>query len=380
MTQPNDRAHQNETVEIDAKLHDKLSTRPRVDYSDWKVILAGIIPLFILMCCVPVFWFFLPFAVAVLVVFYQIAGGSMKKARAIAQKHLGTDVTSQLKADFRPGLSSALVLNDWGVVFVKHFAAPIALSWQDIKLVDEPSIANLVFHDQRTTRFETDLSQDRYFLATKSICSKIKEKTNFLIDPDSGIPIYIDQLEKEPFNWKGKWGYFTITKTGVEHKSGSIPWISIDRVDEVRFDGEDAPSHWELTFKSNMASLMLSSKYFENSKELGNSDYDLIKAIVYQKIPKKTHYTYGPSTPADRAKKEFERTYEASKAGFALAVKTGKWDHLENLFKHNLWLLDNFSLTYLVESKKFLQDYSELLTRTNREKEGQKLLDRANQI
>lgn len=379
MTQPGDR-NQEEVVEIDAKLQDNLSTRPRVDYSDWKVILAGIIPLVILMCCVPVFWFFLPLAVGVMVVSYQIAGGSMKKARAIAQKHLGANVSSQLKADFRPGLSSALVLNDWGIVFVKHFAAPIEISWQDLTLVDEPSIANLVFHDQKSKRFETDLSQDRYFLATKSIYSKIPEKTQFLINPDHGTPNYMDQLDKEPFNRKGKWGHFTITKEGVEHKNGSIAWISIDRVDEVRLDGEDAPSHWELTFKSNMASLMLSSKYFEDSKELGNSDYDLIKAIVYQKIPKKTHYTYGPSTPVDRAKKEFERTYEASTAAFSIAAKTGKWEHLENLFKHNLWLLDNFSLDYLVESKKFLKDYSELLTRTDREKEGQKLLDRANRI
>jgi|AGTN01.3.fsa_nt_gi hypothetical protein len=378
MKQPGNRNH-DEVVEIDAKLQDKLSTRPRVDYSNWKVILAGIIPLVILMCCVPVFWFFLPLAVGVMVVFYQIAGGSMKKARAIAQKHLGANVSSQLKADFRPGLSSALVLNDWGVVFVKNFASPIEISWQDIKLVDEPSIANLVFHDQKVKRFETDLSQDRYFLATKSIYSTIPEKTQFLINPNKGTPNYLDQLEKEPFNWKGKWGHFTITKEGVEHKDGCIPWISIDRVDEVKFAGQDVAPYWELTFRSNI-SLMLSSKDFEDSKELGNSNYDLIKAIVYQKIPKKTHYNYGPSTPAERAKKEFERTYEASAAGFSIAVKTGKWEHLENLFKHNLWLLDNFSLDYVVDSKKFLKDYSELLTRTNRDKEGQKLLERANRI
>lgn len=365
--------------DLEGKRQDKVSKRHRVDYSDWRVILAGVIPLAILLFCVPVFWVLLPFAVGVMVLFYQIAGGSMKKARAIAQKHLGQGA-SQLKVDFRPGLSSALVLNDWGIVFVKNFAKPIEISWHDIKLVDEPSIANLVFHDHNAKRFETDLSQDHYFLATRSIFSKIPQKTNFLINPDSGVPRYADQLENRPFEWNGKWGHFKITKTGVEHTNGAIPWISIDRVDEVRLEGDESASHWELTFKSNSASLMLSSSFFEDSRELGSSDYDLIKAIVYQKIPKKTHYNYGPSTPEERAQKEFQRTYEASKAGFSIAVKTGRWDHLESLFKHNLWLLDNFSLDRVVESKKFLQDYSELFIRTNRADEAQKMLERANRL
>ena len=106
----------------------------------------------------------------------------------------------------------------------------------------------------------------------------------------------------------------------------------------------------------------------------------MIKAIVHERIPNKVHCQYPPSDPFNRAKDEFNRYYEAATAAFSFAVKSGKWSRIENLFQHNLWLLDTFSVHAKVEAKKFLQDYAELLSRTNRTDESRKMLERAKSI
>ena len=86
-----------------------------------------------------------------------------------------------------------------------------------------------------------------------------------------------------------------------------------------------------------------------------------------------------PPTPSPRARaiREFERCREATKAGLSLALKSGKFAYLEAYFRHMLSLMDKFALDG-VDTADFLDDYAELLSRTNHADEAAKLRARAN--
>ena len=56
-------------------------------------------------------------------VLYFMSANGLQKARTLAKKHLGGDGHSELQAEFSLGLTSALVLNDWGVVYARQWNA-----------------------------------------------------------------------------------------------------------------------------------------------------------------------------------------------------------------------------------------------------------------
>lgn len=118
----------------------------RFDATNPWVIAGGLLAFSVILCAVPVFWFLLPVVVVVLTLLYLAFAGSRKKARRLARQHLGPSGTTELDVEVHPGLTGALVLNDWGVVYARWGRRTAELPWGDIRLVAEPAIALLAFH------------------------------------------------------------------------------------------------------------------------------------------------------------------------------------------------------------------------------------------
>ena len=350
----------------------------RIDYASPAAIAGGLIAFSILLFAVPVFWLLLPVAIGFLAILYFAAGGSMKKAKARAQSHLGSLATTTLQVELRPGLASALVLNDWGLVFARFGRRPVDLSWNEIRLVDEPAIASLAVHATDGLAFQVDLSQDRYFAATRAIFSKIPDKTSFDVDPLTGRSNLLHKLQRAPMQWKGKWGFFVLSDQGVEHEVGSISWQEIDSVREFFFPGDECESYWKLRFSSATLSFELQSTSFSDGRQIGHSGYDTIKAVVAERIPGKAVFALPPSGPKQRATAEFNRCQEACKVGFAFALKSGRFSFFERYFEHMQWLVDTFALQGAADTQSFFRDYAELLSRTNRPAEAAEFQERAN--
>src|SRR5881397_2244057 len=101
---------------------------PRVDYTDPWVIAGSLLAFSIILLAVPVFWVLLPPVLAVLVVLYIVSSGNRKKARALARNRLGPGASDEREVEFSPGMSSALVLNDWGAVYTRFGRRAVELA------------------------------------------------------------------------------------------------------------------------------------------------------------------------------------------------------------------------------------------------------------
>lgn len=355
---------------------DELSTRDRVDYTKPGVIAGGLIVFAIILCCVPVFWFFLPFVLIFLVVLFLMGKTNLGKARELGRSHMRGAV-SELNVDFGSGLASSLVLNDWGLYFATSGKKPVAVSWNDVTLVQEPKLALVEIHSSRESTIKVDLSQDRYYLATKAFCSKIPDRIKFLVDPTSGTSELLQRMEEAPFEFRGKFGHFVMDLNGVEHsRGGRMSWDSISRVQENQYDIEDVGAVRELIFSAGNQSFKLEEKDLSD-RTIGNTSYDLIKAVLDDRIPRKVSFTYPPASARERAKQEFDRENEITSKSISMALKSGKYAHLEPRFQHMEWLVDTFHLEPICDTRTFFQDYAEMLARTNRQDEGKKLLQRA---
>lgn len=352
----------------------------RVDYTSPAAIAGGLIAFAIILFAVPVFWLLLPVVIAVMAVLYFASSGSMQKARNRANGHLGLLGTTTLCVELRLGLSAALVFNDWGVVFVRFARRPVELSWGEIRLVDEPAMALLSFHADSRLSFEVDLSQERYFAATRAMFSKIPDKTNFDVDPVSGRSNLLHKLQHAPFEWQGRWGRFIMTNRGVTHERGSMTWDEIEAVREFFFPGDESESYWELRFSSAALSFELRSTCFSDGRQVGYSGYGTIKGVVAERIPDKAVFALPPLAPDQRAIAEFNRCQEACKVGFALALKSGRFSFFERYFQDMLSLVDTFALAGAVDTRSFFRDYAELMSRTGRPAQAAEFEARANSI
>jgi hypothetical protein len=333
--------------------------------------------LVVVLLSVPPLILFVPLAVVILVVLYFIFARNQQRARAIAQSHLAAGTTSILDVELSPGLNDSLVLNDWGIVCVRWLKRPVELAWNEITLVDEPATAMLEIHSARYAALRLDLSQDRYFLATETIHAKIPQRTDFNIDAVTGESRLLVKLEKTPFEWRGRWGNVAVSKHGIEHNQHRIAWHEIGRVGEVRYELDETKPFDELTFTSDTSSVTIRSTWFDDGRQVGNSGYDLIKAIVAERIPGKIPIPRGPTLPKDRAAEEFKRCQEAYRVGFIYALRSGKLDYFDKPFAHMLALVDKFSLEDSVDTQSFFRDCAELLSRTGRAAEAAQIEARA---
>lgn len=349
----------------------------RTDWSNPWVIAVGLLPWVLLLFMVPVFWILLPPVLVFLVVMYVVFARSMKKARKLAGQRLAPGAQSELDVEFSPGMTAALVMNDWGIVFVRFARRSVELAWSDIDRVEEPAIAKLAIRAHGAVACEVDLSQDRYFLAIQFIHSKIPDKTDFDVDPLSGQSRLLTKIELTPMAWQGSWGKLVMTPAGIEHDAHAVSWQEIDSVQEVSHPGDESENWWELKCSAGAASFVLKSSDFTDGRPLGNSDYDAVKAVLAERIPGKTSFDRPAPVPFERAKEELRRCLDAYPAGFSLALKNGRFQFLESRFRHMLMLVDQFSLDRTLDVRPFFRDYAELLSRTNHLEEAARLHQRA---
>lgn len=356
---------------------DEMTTRDRVDYSKPSVIAGGLIVFVIILCCVPVFWFFLPFVLIGLVVLFLMGKTNLGKARDLGRKRMH-GARSELEVDFSPGLASSLVMNDWGLFFATSGKKPVAIPWSDVTVVEERELAILNIQSRREPPFEVDLSQDRYYLAARSLGSKIPDKLKLLVDPQSGRSELLQRMEDTRFEFGGRSTRFVMDSEGVEYsKGGRMSWNSITRVQENEYEIEDSAPIRELVFTAGSQSFKLEEKDLTDNRTVFNTGYDLIKAILDDRIPTKVSFSYPPGSARERAKREFNRENEITSKSISMAIKSGKFAYLEPRFKHMEWLVDTFSLEPICDTRTFFQDYAEMLSRTNRADESKRLLRRA---
>jgi hypothetical protein len=342
----------------------------RIDYTSPWIILGGLIAVAILVLAVPASIFLLPVVIVAFACLYFAAAGSMKRARERARSHLGLAGKSELEVELSLGLTSALVMNDWGVVFARFGRQPIELSWPEIRRVDEPQLGQLAFDTGSGLAFQADLSQERYLLAIRALDAKLPGKTTFDVDPATGQSNLLEKLKRGGFRWRTKSGQLALTEGGIENKSDRMTWDEIESVRGQSFGGDESQVYWELHFTSGERTIQVRSTDFKDGRPPGTSEYDRLKAIVAERLPSRCTFVLPPPLPRQRAIEEFNRCQEATKVGFSLALKSGKFAYCERQFRHMRWLIDTFSLAGAVDTETFDRDYAELLVRTERSEDG----------
>lgn len=332
-------------------------------------VIGGIIAFLIVLGCVPTFLILLPFVIVFLVILYKIAEGNNAKARAIADKHLGGRST-ELDLLESVATASALVLNDWGIVYFTPGKAPIEWAWKEIDSIEETGIGVLRFSNGRTN-FEVNLSIHRYMLINEVLTEKLPAKTHFDVDVKTGKSKLLDRLKTEPRRWPNN---LILTNDGIEFNTRHLPWNDISSVRESVVSVEDASDQLTLTFSSSKGSFDIPDYLVSRENELPRyTGYDLLGAIVAERLPNKTNLSKPALTPAIRALHEFERCHEAMAAAYSLAAEKGNFQKLEPQYKYMLDLVDKFHLDHVTEVQKFFHDYAYMLQKLNRPDDAAKL-------
>ena len=338
-------------------------------------IVAGIIVFLIFMCAVPVFWFILPFAIIFLVVLYKVGEGNNAKALKIARAKLGGN-ESKLEISEDMELASSLVLNDWGVIYLPAGKPPIEMAWGEIDSVEETGLAYLEFNAGKK-KLKADLAVRRYTLISESLNEKLPGRCKFLIDPKTGESELLKRLKEGPKEWKKE--KLRIDDSGIEYDGNKMSWDEMESVvEEEVFHHDSMPTH-ALSFFNGRTKFAVGSFHVSNGTGLpGSSAYDYMKAVTKEKLDRKASFLKNAAVPYKRALDEFERSQDAMKAAFALALKSCKFHVIEPHFKNMLRIVDKFKLQDERSVQKFFHDYALLLQRTGREDEAQAMGRRVN--
>lgn len=338
-------------------------------------IVGGLIAILILLCCVPFFFFLLPFVIVVLVVLYKMSEGNEAKALKLARAHLNGK-SSTLEISESVETANALVLNDWGIVYVTVGKPAIEVPWREIKSVDETSIGILNFNCDKFN-FEVNLSIGRYNLITEALYEKLPGRVQFDVDPQTGNSNILDRLKDGPREWSSKKSRLIVSEDGIEYGGNRMSWLEISSVRESRVYVDEGPDTLFLTFSSGGNRFDVTDDVVSLDKELPcYTGYDLLKLIVYDRIPGRTQFEEEALTPSKRALEEFKRGQDATKAGFAFALKSGKLHVIEPHFHNMLKLVDKFHLDKHSCVQDFFQDYGLLFQKTGRDREAEQLASR----
>ncbi len=330
--------------------------------------IIGIIVFLIFMCAVPVFFVILPFAIIFLVILYKLGEGNSAKALKIARAKLGgSESKLEIKEDME--LASAMVLNDWGVVYLPSGKTAIEMAWGEIDSVEETGLGMLTFK-AGSKKLNADLAIRRYIIITEALHEKLKGKCSFLIDPESGESEVIKRLRVEPKDWKKV--KLRIDDSGVEYDGKSMRWDDMSSVREAEVTHLDSMNTVMLTFSNGRDSLVVGSNHVSDGTGLPNaSAYDYLKLVASEKLSDRSLFLRDPASPNKRALDEFRRSQDAVKAGYAFAIKSGKFHVIEPYFKEMLKIVDKFNLQNEPRVQRYFHDYALLLQRTGREEEAQ---------
>ncbi|MBX9879176.1 MAG: hypothetical protein K2Y22_12015 [Candidatus Obscuribacterales bacterium] len=331
----------------------------------FSCLLVGLLLPFMLVLIVPVALFLMIF-LACSLAFGEI---SSRKAQSIANRHLSAPGKTKLQVIEQVGEKSALVLNDWGVVFCSVGKRPVEFSWDEIAQVDEPQAKVLIVRDRNNANFKLDLAvAKRFFLVTASMFSKIPARCNFDINPLTGESRLIEKLKTEPREWKGSWGHFKVSDEGVEFNDRKIQWDVLQEVDETIADADPDPGMlgkiYSMRFKAPGTSFVVTSNHLENG-------YDLLKRVTAEKRPQSTSFAGDASSPRDIAYDEFCLLQELLSVQTPLNKR--KAAYLERYYSYMFQLINRFKFKFYPQVRRFLEDYAKVLRFMGREAEAKQL-------
>lgn len=294
---------------------------------------------------------------------------SSRKAQGLAKKHLGINGKSKLQVIENVGDSSALVLNDWGLVFCTIGKKPVELAWNEITQVQEPEAKVLTVYGNNKTKFKLDLAvAKRFFLVTASMFAKVPRVCDFDINPLTGESCLLSKLRMQPREWKGLWGRFVINADGVQFHDKKIHWDLLQEVDETVVDADPDPGIlgkiWTLHFNSVNDSFSVSSSQLENG-------YELVKRVVSEKCPNRISFVTPAKLPQDIAYEEFCFLQE-------LLDLSAPWTKrraavMERYCSYMFTLVKRFKFKFYPQVRKFLESYAGLLRCLNRDEEARVL-------
>lgn len=294
------------------------------------------------------------------VIFLTVLYGAGKSASEIALKtsrSLVQGTKSQLEVCEPMALASALVMNDWGVVYASPGKRSAQISWDSIRRVRENELRRLYIEAEED--LEINLAVHRYTLVTETIQKKIPHKTDFLIDANTGESRVCKRLEQTPFIWKAR-KKLIIDANSITIEGKKLDWNAI-RVEEILIPGEfnEVPDYCALNFFTANSNYEVSRVDIELEDEIPNyGRFELLKIIVSEKIPRLVSFTSLPWTPQLLAIDELERSYESLKVGLQFAIANGKLEPMEEYCKPILRLIEKYKLEELEIAKEFMHNYA----------------------
>jgi hypothetical protein len=325
-------------------------------------LIVGICLPFLLVLIVPVGLFLMAFMA------WSLAFGelSSRKAQQLAKKHLSAS-RSELQVIEQVGDGSCLVLNDWGVVFCSVGKRPVELSWNEIAQVEEPESKVLMVYGHNEEAFKLDLAVvKRFFLITSAMMVKIPRICNFDINPLTAESRLLDKLKSQPRQWQGLWGRFEINANGIQRNDKLIHYDLLQSIVETIVDADPDPGILGTIRTLNFQSV--NDSFAISNAQLGDS-YELVKRILWEKLPDRASFAINAKTPSDIAYEEFCLLQE----NLPLSKHVTKTAHLERCYKYMLFLVKRFKFKFYPQVRRFLDDYAELLRRMKRDVEAKEL-------
>lgn len=343
------------TSEVAKRVADKTSV---------GTIIGAIIAFSIIVLAVPPFLFLLPFVLIGMVVLYMVADNSRQKALRIANSHVRSG-ESTVFADAAVGTADHVVVNDWGLVYVRARQQAIQIPWSGIDAVREPHLGVLQF-DVGSKQYELDLSALGYFQIAEAVQAKIPERAVLLIDLPTGSSKLMNAISQTLFGWKKGNDRFVIDRDGVNFNDKRFRWDEISSVRESVTYVDEAEPVRTLRFSNSGDSFDLDSRALNKRELLPRfTDYDLVRAVVAERVPSyKVSFDLEspPPIPHNRALWEFETLYEAYEAAFSLALKQGRLTYIARRFQHLMNLVEKYQLDSAKVSR-FREEYALLQER-----------------
>jgi hypothetical protein len=262
-------------------------------------IIGGLIAFGIILLAAPPLLLFLPFALIGLVILYKVGGKSARKSETLARSKPGAGALAN-EVSIGVGNASALVLNDWGIVWTTPGSKPIELAWSDVASVEEPLTAMLAFHSRTGHAFSVDLSAVPFLQVARKVSETIPHLAHLDLDPLTGESLLWERLRTSPREWSGRWGTFRVTTLDVRRNGVEIRWDEVTSVVEDAAETDEGPSTWGLTFNGLRASVRVTSHELDDDRPAGFTRYDWLRAAALERLPDRTSVDWRRPIPTPR--------------------------------------------------------------------------------
>lgn len=333
-------------------------------------VLIGLLILCLLLFMVPVFLFLIPFVIIFLVILFKVGESNNAKALEIARRHTG-GAQGKLEILEEMELSSSLVLNDWGVVYLPATKRAVEMAWNEIDSVNEIGLA-MIEIKAGSKQLKLDLSQRRYTLLSETLDSMLEGKCRFLVDPKTGESHQLEFLKEQPLDWSQVKLY--IDNNGIKYDGRAVRWDEIESIVEEQVHHRSSMPTLNLSVSNGHEKFNVPSEQVSEGTGLpGSSAYEYLKLVANEKLGRKASFIVPAALPKNRALDEFMRMQEVYKAAFALVLENGKFQVVEPRFSEMLRIADKFDLANQECVQHFFHDYALLLERMGRTGESEAL-------